>query len=330
MSPTCCCRRAVGRRREVAVRLSLGANRSRLIRQLLTESMVLAAIAGAAGVFFAYWTSGVLMAFVPPIDMPIDLGLRHRSDDAAVCGCDVDRHRPGVRSRAGLADIDALTRARAERGGGQRHAAAADSAIACATGWSSRRWRSVSCCSSAPACSAHASSPRSRSRRASSRGTCSSPRWTCSPTATPRDRPAISPPAARGHHGAARRRVRVAGALCAARVRRNNSQGVEIDGYTPRPNEEINITYNTIARALFRDDENRPRGGPRIHRDGHDRDAGRAHHQRSDGPPLLAERRRAGRQGAVRQRAGRGHRHREGHRSTRSSPSRRCRTCSSR
>ena len=67
--------RAVGRRREVAVRLSLGANRSRLVRQLLTESMVLAAIAGVAGVIFAYWTSGVLMAFAPPTDMPIDFGL---------------------------------------------------------------------------------------------------------------------------------------------------------------------------------------------------------------------------------------------------------------
>ena len=67
--------RAVGRRREVAVRLSLGANRSRLLRQLLTEALLLSTVAGIMGVVFAYWTSGVLMAFAPPTDMPIDFGL---------------------------------------------------------------------------------------------------------------------------------------------------------------------------------------------------------------------------------------------------------------
>jgi macrolide transport system ATP-binding/permease protein len=68
--------KAVSRRREVAVRLSLGASRTRLVRQLLTESFTLAMIAGIAGVVMAYWTMDVIMAFVPPVDMPIDLGLR--------------------------------------------------------------------------------------------------------------------------------------------------------------------------------------------------------------------------------------------------------------
>ena len=67
--------RAVGRRREIAIRLSLGASRTRLIRQLLTEALLLATISGAVGVLMAYWTSGVLMAFAPPTDMPIDFGL---------------------------------------------------------------------------------------------------------------------------------------------------------------------------------------------------------------------------------------------------------------
>src|SRR5688572_477672 len=68
--------KAVSRRREVAVRLSLGASRLRLVRQLLTESLMLAMIAGTAGVVMAYWSMDLIMAFAPPVDMPLDLGLR--------------------------------------------------------------------------------------------------------------------------------------------------------------------------------------------------------------------------------------------------------------
>jgi predicted permease len=68
--------KAVGRRREVAVRLSLGASRARVIRQLLLESLMLSLLGGAAGLVVAWWSAGLLMAFVPPIDIPINLGLR--------------------------------------------------------------------------------------------------------------------------------------------------------------------------------------------------------------------------------------------------------------
>ncbi len=57
--------RAIRRRQEMAVRIALGINRSRMIRQLLTESFLLSAISGVAGLLFAISALGVLELWLP-------------------------------------------------------------------------------------------------------------------------------------------------------------------------------------------------------------------------------------------------------------------------
>ncbi len=57
--------RASGRQQEMAVRLALGASRGRMVRQMLTESMLLSLIGGAAGIATAVGTLGFILRFVP-------------------------------------------------------------------------------------------------------------------------------------------------------------------------------------------------------------------------------------------------------------------------
>src|SRR5262249_10654641 len=59
------------RQKEIAVRLSLGASRGRLIRQLLVESIVLAAAGGALGLAIAFSLTRALLALVPPQGQPL-------------------------------------------------------------------------------------------------------------------------------------------------------------------------------------------------------------------------------------------------------------------
>ncbi len=63
--------RAASRQKEIAIRLAAGASRMQLIRQLLTENLLLATLGGVGGAMFADWGVGLLSRFLPPSELPV-------------------------------------------------------------------------------------------------------------------------------------------------------------------------------------------------------------------------------------------------------------------
>ena len=68
--------RSVARRREIAIRLSMGVGRGRIVLQLLAESAILALAGGGLAMLIARWSAGTFQSFVPPTSFPVALPLR--------------------------------------------------------------------------------------------------------------------------------------------------------------------------------------------------------------------------------------------------------------
>jgi predicted permease len=64
--------RGVARRKEVAIRLAIGASRARIVRQLMVEGFVLATIGGVAGLVLGVWSAGLLMTSMPAV-LPVQI-----------------------------------------------------------------------------------------------------------------------------------------------------------------------------------------------------------------------------------------------------------------
>jgi predicted permease len=122
--------RSAARQKEIVLRLSLGASRARLIRQVLTESIVLSAAGAILGVFFARWGSALLVRFVSTDQGQVFLNLKMDGRVlaftiaiAVLCGV-LFGILPALRSTR-VEAISAMKEGSAQTSGGRSHSASA-------------------------------------------------------------------------------------------------------------------------------------------------------------------------------------------------------------
>ncbi|MBK8649519.1 MAG: ABC transporter permease [Gemmatimonadetes bacterium] len=130
--------RALSRQREIATRLSIGASRWRIVRQLLTESVVLSLVASAVGLLLATWGSDLVLATALPLPLDLSLDWRVFGVSAALA--------LSVGVLFGLAPALHATRGGRPRCCGNRRRVAMDGVHGCRAVWWWRRSRSRCCC----------------------------------------------------------------------------------------------------------------------------------------------------------------------------------------
>jgi predicted permease len=119
--------RATMRQREMAIRAAMGASRGRLIRQMLTESIMLALFGGVAGLIFGVWASGAVASLLPPSRFPIqmDFSFDWRVFAYAMAAALLTGTLVGVwpALRAGRADLNSVLQGsgRSDAAGASRH-----------------------------------------------------------------------------------------------------------------------------------------------------------------------------------------------------------------
>ena len=107
--------RATDRRKEIAIRLAMGANRLRLIRQLLTESILLSVVGGAVGLWLALWMINALLAFKPPSRLPVGYRCQRRLARAWFFLHRLSPYRRHIRAGTGVTGHPSKSRNRLER-----------------------------------------------------------------------------------------------------------------------------------------------------------------------------------------------------------------------
>ncbi len=95
--------RATVRQREMAIRAAIGAGRARLVRQHLTESLVLAIVGGAAGLLMGWWASGFLSSLPLGTDLPITFDFQPGHPRLSLYAGGGSGHRRSGGNHAGVA-----------------------------------------------------------------------------------------------------------------------------------------------------------------------------------------------------------------------------------